>query len=249
MNQNILTATLDLLASAANNAVACDVWLMLDALEREVQADPAARVRLAARLAGHDDPVKVTSLDYYCQEGVDVTLAGSWLVYHTCPTDEVEQRIRLAVRDYLKTEAGKAELARTHYDYNWGDAVDLPIEFLNTHEIIKIDTLPINDSFAVNHNEVLWDAADVDWYADSLRAKLDLYVTKLVRNDNPDGGALTLAQIGRIKAEADANADDMDIDDLITDLVRAVDVGVIVQLLVESNIGAVDLVIKALTEG
>lgn len=67
--------------------------------------------------------------------------------------DMVETQARNAIKAYLNSEEGRKHAARVNFDFNWGDAVEIPDEFFRAQGLIR---LPDEEELIVpvDHDEV-----------------------------------------------------------------------------------------------
>lgn len=69
----------------------------------------------------------------------------SWINHFIVSSDNPEQKLRDAVKEYLQTDDGKKMIEATSYDFNWGDAINyVPDEIWEKHGV-----KPVYESQAV----------------------------------------------------------------------------------------------------
>ena len=73
---------------------------------------------------------------------------------HECSVNEVEQRLRDAVNEYLQTDEGKHQIELTCNDFNWGDAIMyVPQAIWQRHGLTL--SAPVTMSIRVRQDEIL----------------------------------------------------------------------------------------------
>jgi hypothetical protein len=84
--------------------------------------------------------------------------SGYWLFYYSCPAVEVEERLRRAIREFVKTEDGMAAIESECGQFNWGDAVNhIPEEWWNRYGL-SFPRQPHSDfEIQVDHDESFVD--------------------------------------------------------------------------------------------
>ena len=71
-----------------------------------------------------------------------------------------EKNLRKAVKDYLKTDAGKQQLNINCGCFNWGDVADIEESFFIPYGIYTFEVKDVD--LAVNHNESFVDELEIN---------------------------------------------------------------------------------------